>query len=367
MDHQVEAAEAHAHAAARRLSSADHVCRAAQPGSVHGSPDLLIERGTDATLHVTEQLAEAIVRAVHGKSSKGSIRSAIDGAARRFGARKIAAPIQRELMHGAMLGALDAAWEADHDEAIAVERFTDLHSAVRALAGSGTDTRFSAKPLSEAIKSFLKKDAVTREDFDLMTKAAQRRAFTVAKAANEAMVQTVKQELIRQLAAGADLADFGKHAAARFEAAGWTPANGSHVETVFRTNVLGSYGQGRVRQMTQPDVLDARPFWQILGAGDGPPRQRRTHQAVHGLVLRASDPFWQSAYPPFGHNCRCRTRSLSLRQGAGKVQEGKGGPFSRLPDEGFASGIGAMFPGESAPDRKPANDTEPGAANDTEE
>lgn len=349
---------------ARALNQAEHICRAAQPESVHGSPDVMIERGADAFLAVTEKLAEAIVRAVHGKASKRGIESAIGSAARGFGASKLAAPLQRELLHGAMLGALDAAWEADRDQPIAVESFAAMHSARRALGGSGTDTRFAAKPLSEAIKSFLQKQAVTREDYDRMVTTAKVRSFTVANAANEAMVKTVKQELIRQVAAGADLSDFGTHAAQRFEDAGWTPANGSHVETVFRTNVLGSYGQGRVRQMTQPEVLDLRPFWQWLGVGDGPPRQRRTHQAMHGAVLRANDPFWSECYPPAGYNCRCRVRSLSIKEGAGRVEEGKGGRFSRMPDDGFASGIGTMFAGQSEPDRAPANDTEQGAAND---
>lgn len=369
MGDQVEADQAQ-RGAARRLSTAEHICRAAQPESVFGSPDVMVERGTDATLHVTEQLAEAIVRAVHGKSSKRAIEAAIHSAARGFGARKIARPIERELLHGAMLGALDAAWEAHTDRPIAVESFAALHSAHRALAGFGVDTRFSSKPLAEAIQAFLKKQAVTREDFDRMKKAAQVRAFTVANAANEAMVKTVKQELTRQLAAGADLSDFGKHAAERFEQAGWTPASGSHVATVFRTNVLGSYGQGRVRQMTQPDVLDARPFWQWLSCNDGPPRQRRTHAAMHGAVLRASDPFWSECYPPAGYNCRCRVRSLSIRQGAGKVEEGRGGRFAAMPDDGFSSGIGAMFGKESEPEREPANDVEriaaEGGANDTE-
>jgi SPP1 gp7 family putative phage head morphogenesis protein len=333
---------------------------AAQPSSVHGTPDLLVERGTDALLAVTEQLAEAIVRAVHGKSSARAIKSAIEGAARRFGSRKLAMPIRRELLHGAMLGALDSAWEAAEDEAIAIERFTDLHPARRALAA---DTGFTKKPMADAIAAFLKKKAVTRETFDRMEASAQRKAFTVAGAASEEMVQAVKRELARQVEAGADLKDFGRHAAKRFEQAGWVPANGSHVETVFRTNVIGAYSQGRVRQMTEPEALKLRPFWQWLTCND-PPRVRPNHFAMHGVVLRATDPLWLEAYPPAGYNCRCRVRSLSLHEGAGKVQEGKN--FRRyVPDDGFTSGLPALLPSEGLPDLEPANDTELGPANDT--
>jgi SPP1 gp7 family putative phage head morphogenesis protein len=334
--------------------------RAAQPASVHGTPDLLVERGTDALLAVTEDLADAIVRAVHGKSSARAIKAAIEGAARRFGTRKMAMPIRRELLHGAMLGVLDSRWEADEDTAIAIERFTDLHPARRALAA---DTGFTKKPMADAIAAFLKKRAVTRETFDRMEASAQRQAFTVAGAASEEMVQAVKRELARQVEAGADLKDFGRHAAKRFEKAGWTPANGSHVETVFRTNVIGAYSQGRVRHMTQPEVLQLRPFWQWITCND-PPRVRPNHFAMHGVVLSAADPFWLEAYPPAAYNCRCRVRSLSIRQGAPSVQEGKN--FRRyVPDDGFTSGLGALLPREQL-DLEPANDVELEPANDTE-
>jgi SPP1 gp7 family putative phage head morphogenesis protein len=319
------------------IAAARHICLAAQPASVFGTPDLMVERGVDETLAATSALADAIVSAVRGKTSATTIRSAIDGAADRFGTRRIEAPVRRELLQGSMLGALDSWYEGENDAQVKVEAFGALHAHPRLLAQ--TDTQFAARPLAEAIKRFLERETVTRDVFDQMEAAAKKRAFTVANAASEEMVRTVKRELLRQIAVGADLAEFGKHAAARFESAGWTPANPSHVETVFRTNVVGAYNGGRARQMTQPEVLELRPFWQWLGVGDGPPRQRPTHQAMHGIVLRANDPFWQRCYPPAGYNCRCRVRSLSLTQGAPMVQEGTGGIFSRMPDEGFTSGI----------------------------
>jgi hypothetical protein len=335
------------------------ICLAAQPRTINGSPDTLIVRGVEDTLSVTGALADAIVKAVSGKTTAAAIKSAIDGAAKRFGAGKIAKPIERELLHGALLGALDAFYESETERFVPVESF---RSEAPEFLLAITDARFAARPLGEAIKAFLSKKAVTRDVFDAMEKSAQRRAFTVANAANEAMVRTVKQELLRQLAVGADLADFGKHAAKRFESAGWTPANSSHVETVFRTNVLGAYNGGRIRQMTEPAVLDARPFWESLPVGDGPPRQRATHR---NFVLRAADPFWQTAAPPYGYNCRCRLRSLSVRQGAGRVQEGSS--IHGLPDHGFASGISTMFEGGDLPSTKPANDPAPEheRANDT--
>lgn len=324
------------------------ICLAAQPSTIFGSPDVMVSRGVEDTLGATAALADAIVKAVSGKTSASAIKSAIDGAARRFGSAKIAKPIERELMHGRLLGALDAWHEAETDRFVPVESFGVRRGSI--LLGP-TDTNFAARPLAEAIRKFLERKVVTRDVFDEMERAAQRRAFTVANAANEEMVRTVKRELVRQIAVGADLADFGKHAAARFESAGWTPANPSHVETVFRTNVIGAYSSGRIQQMTQPEVLDFRPFWESVPVGDGPPRQRATHR---NFVLRASDPFWQTACAPYGYNCRCRIRSLSVKQGASRVQSGSS--IRGLPDHGFASGIGSLFEGGDLPSTKPAND-----------
>ncbi len=331
---------------AEQCACAAHVALAAQPRSVYGTPDTLIQRGVDALLAQTERLAEAIGRAVAGKTNAKAIEAAINGAARRFGSSSLARPIERELLHGALLGALDSDHEGTTGHPVQVETFAALHSNARIVLAS--DTSFAQRPMKDAIESFLKKKAVTRDVFDQMEKAAQRRAFTVAGAANEEMVRTVKRELIRQVAVGADLADFGKNAAKRFESAGWVPANPSHVETVFRTNVMGAYSQGRIQQMTQPVVLMARPFWQSMPVGDGPPRQRPTHIM---FVLRAADPFWQTAAPPYGYNCRCRLRSLSIKQGAGLVQEGTS--IKGLPDPGFTSGINKLFEDTTEPSTKP--------------
>jgi hypothetical protein len=329
------------------VSSAAHACacgaielgRKRQPASVFGSPEAIIESGADDAAAVTGKLAKAIVEAISGKKSSKDIRAAAARAARRFDDEKLAKPIAGMLLHGRMLGALDADWEAAHGKPVPRETFADLHSPWRALLG-GIDPSFASRPMSDAIKRFLAKKAVTRETFDAMEAAAQREAFTVANAATEAMVVTVKRELIRAVAEGTDLRDFGTRAAERFEQAGWTPKNPAHLENVFRTNVVGAYNGGRADQMTQPEVMDLRPFWQILGISDG--RQRKNHAAVDHVVLRASDPFWRTAYPPFGYFCRCRCRSLSHKQGAPYVRDGADF-IGIVPDAGFTSGLGAVL------------------------
>lgn len=331
----------------------------AQPRSTFGSPEDIIERGTDIMAVQTERLGEAIARAVHGMTSAKRINATIRATAKRWKPARLALPLQAELMHGAMLGALDADFEARTDRPVAVPSFAALHAPLLlAPYDRSTDPAFATRPVKDAREQFEQREAVTRDVYDRMTDAARRRSVTVAGGATRDVVRTVQRELVRQVQAGADLRDFSKRVVPRLEAAGWTPQNDSHVENVLRTNVGTAYNAGRARQMTQPGVIRARPYWQIVTVNDGPPRQRRTHQAAHMAVLRADDPFWLEAYPPFGFQCRCRVRSLSEQAGADRVTSGSALlaslPSPGLPDPGFTSGLSVLD--IAPPQMPPAND-----------
>lgn len=334
----------------------------AQPRSVFGSPEDLIERGTDKLARQTERLGIAIAKATAGLSSAKALNAAIKRVGKRWNRDRLADPLERELVHGAMLGALDADFEARTDRPVALPSFRALHDPILlAPYDKSTDPAFATRPVGDARKQFERREPVTRSVYDAMTDAARRRAVTVANAATADVVRTVQRELVRQVAEGADLRQFEREVVPRLEQAGWTPQNPSHAENVLRTNVATAYGSGRARQMTQPTVLRFRPFWQIVTVNDGPPRQRATHQAVHLVVLRADDPFWLTAYPPFGYQCRCRVRSLSQRQGEPLAVLGS--TIRDLPDRGFTSGLSQLD--VPPPVLPPANDTILPPANDT--
>ena len=288
----------------------------AQPRSVFGSPEDIIEAGTDLLAAQTERLGIAIAKATHGLSSAKAISAAIKRTAREWPVRRMALPLQAELEHGAMLGALDADFEARTDRPVAVPSFAALHAPILlAPYDRSTDPAFATRPVKDARKQFEQRQAVTRDVYDSLSDAARRRSVTVAGAATADIVRTVQRELVRQVSEGADLRDFSDRVVPRLEQAGWTPINDSHAENVLRTNVGTAYNAGRAQQMLQPTVLRFRPYWQIVTVNDGPPRQRHYHQLADLVVLRADDPFWLTAYPPFGYQCRCRVRSLSIREG----------------------------------------------------
>lgn len=83
-------------------------------------------------------------------------------------------------------------------------------------------------------------------------------------------------------------------------------------DNVFRTNLQTAYSVGRYQQMTRPEVLRRRPYWQYDAVMDE--RTRPTHRALHGKVFRADHPFWDKWYPPNGYRCRCTVISLSEEQ-----------------------------------------------------
>jgi SPP1 gp7 family putative phage head morphogenesis protein len=313
------------------------IALAAQPSSTFGSPDDLVTRGVRATAPITAAFITDIANAVDGKRTAKAIRSALRRAAREFDDKRFATAAIREIQFGLMLGALDSHFEMEEGVPVGVETFTELHEYVRRLAD--VDPRFVDHPMAEALADFSSREIVTPELFKRMKVSAKRRSFSIAGAASEEMIATAHAELTRVIGAGADLRDFRDFVKDRLEGAGWTPQNASHVETIFRTNVQSAYNAGRYQQMSQPDVVAERPYWQVLTPNDGPPRQRPNHQAAHLRTFNADDPAFPEAFTPWDYNCRCRMRSLSRRQlGERDITPGSWLAANELPAAGFAGG-----------------------------
>lgn len=49
--------------------------------------------------------------------------------------------------------------------------------------------------------------------------------------------------------------------------------------------------------------MAAFPVWEFRALKPNRPEDRQTHFATNGVMLMANDPFWQTAYPPYGFNC----------------------------------------------------------------
>lgn len=161
----------------------------------------------------------------------------------------------------------------------------------------------------EAVKFLKNKVAMTEDEFRQLEEAARGRAFTVGRITRLDIIQDLLDELTKALEQGTTLQDFQKTIKGRMVDKGWRGLTPYRVDTIFRTNIQTAYQVGRYKQMTNPAVVESRPYWLYNAVKDG--ATRPAHMAMDGMVRPYDDPIWNEWYPPNGFNCRCRVISLS--------------------------------------------------------
>ncbi|WP_150212871.1 PBECR2 nuclease fold domain-containing protein [Candidatus Tokpelaia sp.] len=139
----------------------------------------------------------------------------------------------------------------------------------------------------------------------------------------EFMFYDLRQAVDDALAKGTRLDEFTKNfesTAAKHGWTGWTgegsPAGRAwRARTIYETNLRTAYAAGRYKQMTDPDMVKARPYWQYKHGFTRRPKAPRSHHlALDGLILRCDDLAWNEIYPPNGWGCTCGVVPLSRRQ-----------------------------------------------------
>lgn len=325
------------------VTNTDEIRSAAQPvdNEEIGGIEVIIVAGIKEGARISEKMSKAFVDAVKGLNDATEISHALDDAAMDQNLHPMTRSMERRLIQGAMTGALSSHYEYLTDEE---SDEVDVPEEVSAMRVHLEDKPFVSRPYADAIRWFRTLDVVNRATFDQLDAAAKRRAFTIAGIHNQMQLEIAKDELVRHMQEGLSLKLFAESLDARFDSAGMTRLNPSHVENVYRTNTINAYNSGRHTQMTQPRVLRTHGYWMIRTVNDGEPRQRRTHKAVHGWILSATDPIWATAYPPFGFNCRCRIRTMSnleVKRRGLKIRTGS--EVKNLPDRGFTSGTPSLL------------------------
>jgi SPP1 gp7 family putative phage head morphogenesis protein len=190
---------------------------------------------------------------------------------------------------------------------------------------------FENLPFEEALKFIRSRIPMTEAEFYRLAQDAKIRAFSVSGMARLDALKNIKDSLGDAIVKGMSLADWKKDA--EFILKRWDIA-GARAETIYRTNLQTSYQVGRYEQMTDPDVMEMRPYWMYVAVMDQATRPE--HAAMHGKVFPADDPIWDEWYPPNGFNCRCTVHTLSgsemEREG---LKPGKGSEIRVRPDEGW--------------------------------
>lgn len=164
---------------------------------------------------------------------------------------------------------------------------------------------------SESIAWLRDRAPILRSDWDMLNASSREKAFMVSGVAQLDLVAEVHRAVDTAVAHGGTLEEFKKAVGQKLEAewSGSVDNPGWRLETIFRTNAQLAYSRGRYEQMTDPDVVDARPYWLFDAIIDG--RQTEICAKCDGKVVAADDPWWETHIPPLHFNCRSSPITLT--------------------------------------------------------
>lgn len=190
---------------------------------------------------------------------------------------------------------------------------------------SGTVDAFSLPP-EQAIAFFRQKTNMPTRRWDDLRHGAHARAWSVAGVQAHDMLADIRTAMDRAIAEGRTLDQFRADMQPLLQDLGWADRGPGYVawrtRTVYETNMRTAYAAGRYAELTDPDVLEARPWWRYRHSGKRDARPQ--HKAWDGLVLRHDDAFWQTHFPPNGWGCGCFVQAVRQRDRDAAVKDGKG-------------------------------------------
>lgn len=168
-------------------------------------------------------------------------------------------------------------------------------------------------PFDKAIAYFRKKLPLPSEKWDDFADAAQDVAFTVAGVTSADLLNDVYNLVGKALENGDSFDQFKQGFNEAVDRAGWNPEKrGWRTEMIYGQNLRNAYSAGRYKQLTEPEILKARPLWMWRHKDSRVPRKH--HLALDGKIFPADSPFWKVATPSCGFGCRCAVFSLSQKE-----------------------------------------------------
>ena len=178
-------------------------------------------------------------------------------------------------------------------------------------------------PFEEAIEFLKSKINLPSSHWTDIWQKANAKGFQVAGATKQSLIDDFRKAIEDAIEQGTTLHELRKQFDEIVKKHGWTHHGtpGWRARIIYETNLSMAYSAGRYSQLTEPETLEAFPYWQYVHSGALPPRPE--HLSWNGLIFRADDPFWDSHYPPNGWNCGCRVAPVSE---GGLARQGKTGP-----------------------------------------
>jgi len=160
----------------------------------------------------------------------------------------------------------------------------------------------------EAIDAVRKRVPVPRAVWDTMQAQEREHAFTVIQVARTQVLQQVLDSIDKAVTTGTAITDFRDEVADKLIDQ-WGGEIPNRIETIFRTNLMVSYAEGRHAINNAPAVREARPFWRYNDTDND--RECELCHECHGVILPADHPFWLTHYAPLHHQCECNIDALS--------------------------------------------------------
>lgn len=195
----------------------------------------------------------------------------------------------------------------------------------------------------EAVRAFLARTPVDPETWRHLTQAERERAFMIAHVTQADVLNDAMAAITRAMDEGSNFEDFKREIGPALEDAwqGDVANPSARLETIFRTNTATAYGQGHYRQMQDPAVKRARPYWKYVAIEDQ--RTSKWCGPLDGVIRPADDPWWRHHFPPLHFNCRSTVVNLTEEEAQ---QEGITGsiPSSPAPLPGFGNAPSAGAP-----------------------
>ena len=186
--------------------------------------------------------------------------------------------------------------------------------------------KFPASPPAETLRYFRNKGLRPSFNHRDVWREEHAIAFTVAKAMQVDVLQSIREELDKALAKGLTLRDFQKNLTPRLQAQGWwgrknllDPKTGEvlsaqlgsprRLQTIYNANLRSARAAGQWERAER--TKKALPF---LKYELGPSHEHRpSHAEVANkpTILPVDHPFWNKWMPPNGWGCNCRVRQIT--------------------------------------------------------
>lgn len=164
----------------------------------------------------------------------------------------------------------------------------------------------------EALNFLEKKVTVDYKTFKEIREKYQHLAFSVKGYTEMEVLNEFLEALKDAVREGSTKEAFRERMNTFLEDNGYAGLTPYHSDLIFRQNMQTAYNVGHYEQMTDPDVMERRRYWQYQTAGDG--KVRESHAAMDGRVYPADHDIWDTWYPPNGFGCRCMVVSITPEQ-----------------------------------------------------